>query len=366
MVGNILEMLTSGAGKDLIGPAAKLLGESETGVQSAVTSLLPVLLGGMTQKASTTGGAADLFKMVTGANVDTGLLGNIAGALGGAGSSALTSVGSSLLSGLFGGDKSSMLGNALASVTGIKPSSATSLLGMATPLVFGAIKKLVSSQNLDAGGLANLLLGQKGNLAKANIDPRLSSVLGTGWMDKLPASLATVAPAAVRSVTPPPPPPASSGLGKWLPWLAALIGAFLLWQWLGKGPETKPVAPAPAPAATPAPAPAPAPAPVATGLPQSVFFEVGKFDIGDEGKKAIADAFAAAGKDGKVSLTGFTDKTGDQAANEELAKNRAKAVKEALMAAGLGDGNIEMRAPEFVTGSSDDRAARRVDIVKAN
>ncbi|MCX7204365.1 MAG: DUF937 domain-containing protein, partial [Burkholderiales bacterium] len=183
MVGNILEMLTSGAGKDLIGPAAKLLGESETGVQSAVTSLLPVLLGGMTQKASTTGGAADLFKMVTGANVDTGLLGNIAGALGGAGSSALTSVGSSLLSGLFGGDKSSMLGNALASVAGIKPSSATSLLGMATPLVFGAIKKLVSSQNLDAGGLANVLLGQKGNLAKANIDPRLSSVLGTGWMD---------------------------------------------------------------------------------------------------------------------------------------------------------------------------------------
>ena len=44
----------------------------------------------------------------------------------------------------------------------------------------------------------------------------------------------------------------------------------------------------------------------------------------------------------------------------------AQAVKEALMAAGLGEGNIEMRAPEFITGSSDDRAARRVDIVKAN
>jgi cytochrome c oxidase subunit 2 len=97
-----------------------------------------------------------------------------------------------------------------------------------------------------------------------------------------------------------------------------------------------------------------------------VFFEVGKFDIGDEGKKAIADAVAAAGKDGKVALTGFTDKTGDPAANEELAKNRAKAVKEALLAAGLADGGIEMRPPEFITGSADDRAARRVDIVKAN
>jgi hypothetical protein len=36
------------------------------------------------------------------------------------------------------------------------------------------------------------------------------------------------------------------------------------------------------------------------------------------------------------------------------------------MAAGLGEGNIEMRAPEFITGAADDRAARRVDILKAN
>ena len=371
MVSNILDLLTSGVGKELIGPASKLLGESESGVGSAISALLPVVLGGMTQKASTSNGAAELFKMVTGANVDTGILGNLAGALGGgAATSALTSVGSSLLSGLFGGDKVGGLASALASAAGIKPASATSLLGLATPFLFSTIKKLVASQGLDAGGLANLLLGQKGNLAKANIPAGLSSVLGSGWLDKLPTSLAAAAaPAAAAAVrAAPPPPPKSGGLGKWLPWLAALIGAFLLWQWLqpkpAPAPTAAPAAPA-APAAVPAPAPAAAPAPVAAGLPQSVFFEVGKFDIGEEGKQAIKAAFDA-GKDGKVALTGYTDKTGDPAANEELAKNRAKAVKEALMALGMSEASIEMAAPVFITGAAEDRMARRVDIVKAN
>jgi outer membrane protein OmpA-like peptidoglycan-associated protein len=372
MVSNILDLLTSGVGKELIGPASKLLGESESGVSSAISALLPVVLGGMTQKASTSNGAADLFKMVTGANVDTGILGNIAGALGGgAATSALTSVGSSLLSSLFGGDKVGGLASALASAAGIKPASATSLLGLATPFLFSSIKKLVASQGLDAGGLANLLLGQKGNLAKANIPAGLSSVLGSGWLDKLPTSLAAAAaPAAAAAVrAAPPPPPKSGGLGKWLPWLAALIGAFLLWQWLqpkpAPAPAAAPAAPAAVPAPAPAPAAAPAPAPVVAGLPQSVFFEVGKFDLGDEGKQAIKSAFDA-GKDGKVALTGYTDKTGDPAANEELAKNRAKAVKEALIALGMAEANIEMAAPVFITGAAEDRMARRVDIVKSN
>ena len=368
MVSNILEMLASGAGKDLIGPASKLLGESESGVQSALGSLMPVLLGSMASKASSPSGAADLFRTVTGANVDTGILGNIAGALaGGASTDSLTSVGSNLLGGLLGGsDKVSGLGSALASLAGIKSSSAGTLMSLAAPFLFSTIKKLVASNGLDANGLGNLLLGQKAHLAKANVDPRLATALGqtsfTSWLDKLPATLATVAPAAapVRPVVTAPAAPESSGLMKWLPWLAALIGAFLLWQWLApKAPEpVKTVAPAPAAV------PAPAPAPVVAALPRSVYFEVDKTDIGDEGKKAIAEALAAIGKDGKATVTGFADKTGDAARNEELAKNRAKAVKDALVAGGLSEGNIEMRPPEFITDTTNDRAARRADINK--
>ena len=71
-------------------------------------------------------------------------------------------------------------------------------------------------------------------------------------------------------------------------------------------------------------------------------------------------------KVGKYAVTGYTDKTGDPARNEELAKNRAKAVKDAMVAAGVPEANITMQPPEYLTGSYEDRAARRVDINKAN
>jgi len=362
MVSNILELFSGGPSQSMVGAVSKMLGESEGGVQSAVSSLIPTLLGGMMQKSSTTQGAGELFKLVTGANIDPGMLSNIAGLLGGgAPTDKLLSTGASLVSGLFGADKTSGLASALSSVAGIKAGSASTLISVAMPFLFGMIKKLVSERGLDATGLANLLLGQKATLAKANVDPRLTSALGfssfSNMLDRVPASLAAVAAPAVAKVVPAAA-PASSGLLKWLPWLAALIGAYLLWQ------AFSPKAPAPVPAAPPV---ATAPAPAAKqALPASVYFELDKFDIGTEGSKTIADAVALVTKDGKYSVTGYTDKTGDPAHNEELAKNRAKAVKDAMVAAGVPEANITMQPPEYLTGSYEDRAARRVDINKAN
>ncbi len=362
MVSNILELFSGGPSQSMVGAVSKMLGESESGVQSAVSSLIPTLLGGMMQKSSTPQGAGDLFKMVTGANIDPGMLSNIAGILGGgAPTDKLLSTGAGLVSGLFGGDKASGLASALSSVAGIKAGSASSLISIALPFLFGMIKKLVSERGLDANGLGNLLLGQKATLAKANVDPRLTNALGfssfSNMLDRVPASLAAVAAPAIAKAVPAAA-PASSGLMKWLPWLAALIGAYLLWQ------AFSPKAPAPVPAAPPV---VTAPAPVAAlALPASVYFELDKFDIGAEGSKTIAAVVAQVSKDGKYAVTGYTDKTGDPARNEELAKNRAKAVKDAMVAAGVSEANITMQPPEYLTGSYEDRAARRVDINKAN
>ena len=72
-------------------------------------------------------------------------------------------------------------------------------------------------------------------------------------------------------------------------------------------------------------------------------------------------------KDGlKVTVTGYTDKTGDVAKNEELAKSRASAVRDALKAAGVDEANIEMKPPMFVEvgAAGGDAEARRVEINK--
>jgi outer membrane protein OmpA-like peptidoglycan-associated protein len=365
---NILELLNSGIGKQLIGEAGKMLGESDSGMQSAVGSMVPALLGGMMTKASTPQGAGDLFKMVQGLNLDTRSLGDIANLIGGAGGAgAMQSVGSGLLSSLLGGDKTNGLASALASVSGIKPASAASLLSLGTPLMMGAVKKLVSDGSLDAAGLAKTLLGQKSFLQGANIDPRITGALGFNSMSSMLGSLPNAAADVARTAaaaTSTAAVASTSGLRRWLPWILGALALFLLWNWLSN--RSKPeVVPVPAPVVE---APVAAPvvvAPAVVTLPASVYFETGSAMIGDEGQATLAGAAAiVAAEGGNIALTGHTDKTGDAAANEELAKQRALAVRDALMAQGVAESSIVMQPPMFVTGAVNDRAARRVDITR--
>jgi hypothetical protein len=62
---------------------------------------------------------------------------------------------------------------------------------------------------------------------------------------------------------------------------------------------------------------------------------------------------------------GYADKTGDLAKNEELAKERAKAVRDVLTAAGAAEANITMKPPAFVTGGDNNEVARRVELAKS-
>jgi K(+)-stimulated pyrophosphate-energized sodium pump len=122
----------------------------------------------------------------------------------------------------------------------------------------------------------------------------------------------------------------------------------------------------PAAGATSASATAPAgTAGAVAGGPVVVFFETGKFEILEDGRARIRTAAGAikAGTIPKVEITGYTDRSGDPAVNEELAKHRAKAVKDALVAEGVAEGIIVMQPPAYVTGSGNDAQARRVEIM---
>ncbi len=136
-----------------------------------------------------------------------------------------------------------------------------------------------------------------------------------------------------------------------------------------------PGAAAPAPAAAAAPASAaqeatsaPAAAAPATGLPYQVFFATGDASLDAEAQQTLKSAaeFLKAHPDAKVALSGFVDATGSAAVNEELAKKRAQAVRDALQAGGVSADRIDLRKPQAITaGQGSDREARRVDIVSA-
>ena len=63
-----------------------------------------------------------------------------------------------------------------------------------------------------------------------------------------------------------------------------------------------------------------------------------------------------------IDVTGFADRTGDHAANVELAKRRATAVRDALVAEGVAADRVRLKSPIDVTGSGSDEQARRVEL----
>jgi outer membrane protein OmpA-like peptidoglycan-associated protein len=165
----------------------------------------------------------------------------------------------------------------------------------------------------------------------------------------------------------------------WTWGIAALIALALLWLWItGRGPSSHccdasvvASAPAAAPAAiVPAPTPAPAPvapAPAATPAAKPVaklYFDTGKTTAPVDTDKLIADvvAYLKAHPASKAVISGYNDPSGNAAQNAELSKNRAKAAREALKAAGLDEARIEMRKPSDTNLGGDPKEARRVEV----
>jgi len=102
-------------------------------------------------------------------------------------------------------------------------------------------------------------------------------------------------------------------------------------------------------------------------LPANVYFETGKSTLPDDAKAAVGAVadYAKAHPDAKFTLSGFTDATGSADVNAKLAKSRAEAVRDALKAAGIAEDHIILKKPETVTGGSDAKEARRVQISSA-
>jgi len=110
-----------------------------------------------------------------------------------------------------------------------------------------------------------------------------------------------------------------------------------------------------------------APAALAADFPDAkVMFESGKAELPADAAasmKAVAD-FLNANAEAKAQLSGFADNSGTPEANQELAKQRALAVREALKAAGVDESRVVLQKPEDITAGEGD-AARRVEVTLA-
>ncbi len=102
-----------------------------------------------------------------------------------------------------------------------------------------------------------------------------------------------------------------------------------------------------------------------TGAPlATVYFASGAADVNAESKTTLEGTVSALNADAgkKVLVSGYHDDSGDAALNAELAKNRAKAVRAALVDLGVAADRVLLRKPEVTTGGADKQEARRVEI----
>ncbi|MFA5682215.1 MAG: OmpA family protein [Hydrogenophaga sp.] len=151
------------------------------------------------------------------------------------------------------------------------------------------------------------------------------------------------------------------------------VGAGIQKSRAGAGPSAA-ATPAPAAEASAAPATAAVAAPVGAAADDDdasivvengvvkFYFASGKADLAPGAAEALSDAVAAAKAGKKLVLSGFHDATGNPAMNAELAKKRALALRDALVAVGVAESSIVMSKPEQTTGSGDDAQARRVEV----
>jgi outer membrane protein OmpA-like peptidoglycan-associated protein len=96
----------------------------------------------------------------------------------------------------------------------------------------------------------------------------------------------------------------------------------------------------------------------------TAYFESGSAALQADADPALAETVKALAADPakRVLLSGYHDSTGDPAMNAELAKQRAKAVRAALLVAGIPLNQVLLRKPESTTGTGTEREARRVEI----
>ena len=93
------------------------------------------------------------------------------------------------------------------------------------------------------------------------------------------------------------------------------------------------------------------------------YFASGKAELAAGAGAALVDVVKGAKSGKKVIISGFHDARGNAAFNDELARQRALAVRDALKAAGVADSQIRLEKTEQIAGTGSDAEARRVEIV---
>jgi OmpA-OmpF porin, OOP family len=363
MLAGVQEFLTP----SFLSRVSSQTGESEAAVSKGFTALVPTLLASIADRSSDSSFMSRLVSLATNTAWDTDYV--TPPSVSQLSQNTTVESGSGIggwLSSLWSGGGVSAITNAVARYAGVRASSASSLLSLGGPLVLGYLGRLMRSDNLDASKLAQRLQAERGALTAA---------MPAGFNALLPSASADlrVSDDVVRRDIP----PAVRREGRsanWL-WPIALIAlalAGLLW-WTGRartpsqavntasrtidstGTTVRTLARA-LPGGVKMSVPAggmedrlitylAAPTGAGSFDFDRLEFETGSTALTPRSRAQIMDIarILNAYPSSRVQIAGYTDNTGNEAANEALSRGRAEAVMNALRDSGAPAANLTAR-----------------------
>jgi len=348
MAGNLLDVIGGYLTPSVVSRMAGIVGESPEVTQKAVNIAIPTLAGAACNQASTPNGAAHLLNMLTQSNLDSGIVSNFTDHLaGGATTQYLVTAGENLLHGLLGNNASKVSG-LIGTASGMSASGSSTLLSLIAPLFFATLGRQVSDRSLSASGLSSLLSSHRDTIQKL-APASLASALGVSSMENLCGAPAPVeAPVAYREPT---------RSNKWV-WALPLIALLALI------PRVRSCSRTPAATLTSIQLPCGTVLKVPRGsfndslatfmlsgsdseLPKDIVFDHLNFDSSTTRLTPDSDPTVAnltsimkCYPAMRVRLDGFTDNTGDSAANKQLSLDRANAIQALLIQGGVDPARI--------------------------
>jgi OOP family OmpA-OmpF porin len=219
MMDSILAMVTP----DMKQAIASRLGESTQAVQGGLGATTAATLGGLAAKAGDSGFLSQIMNLASTANSQN-VLGSLSSLASGGTSGGIEDLVGKFLPMVFGSQQG-QVASAIAQQSGLGAASVTGLLKLAAPLVLGFLGRAQSSGALNAGNLGSAL--------KAEL-PNLQSFLPAGLMNSLTSGAGATASAVASGAS-----AVAAGGSRWLVPLAilgALILAWLLFRSMG-GPK---------------------------------------------------------------------------------------------------------------------------------
>lgn len=352
---------------------ASRLGESPAAVQSGLGTAVAATLGGLVSKAGDTSFLNQIIGLVSGSSGQS-ILSSLSN-LGSAGPTGTVSdIVSRFLPMVFGGQQNQVT-SLMTQRAGISSSAATSLLQSAVPLILGFLARFHSAGSLTTNSLSNMLTGE---------GPNLQKYLPTGFLSNLSSTasgLSSRAVAAERAVE------AKAKGFNWMALLGVLVALLAVWfvyrALQGSKIETKPVTDAASNAVNSASNAANAAwaslgSFFKTKLPDGTELNIPQYGVENkllqfiqDGSKPVDDttwfdfdrllfdtssatlqpasdeqlrniaAIMKAYPNVKIKIGGYTDNTGDAAANIKLSQVRADNVRAELIQLGVAPDRLE-------------------------